>query len=50
MSSNVNCSYMARSSLTYIPGFFCEIFLSADVYRLCKLEKGGMELKKNLLL
>ena len=22
MSSNFNCSYMARSSLTYIPGFF----------------------------
>ena len=21
MSSNFNCSYMARSSLTYIPGF-----------------------------
>ena len=30
-------SYMARSSLTYIPGFFCEIFLSANIYRLCKL-------------
>jgi hypothetical protein len=27
---------MARSSLAYIPGFFCEIFLSADIYRLCK--------------
>jgi hypothetical protein len=37
MSANFNCSYMARSSLTYIPGFFCEIFLSADIYRLCKL-------------
>jgi hypothetical protein len=28
---------MARNSLTYIQGFFCEIFLSADIYRLCKL-------------
>jgi hypothetical protein len=37
MSSNFNCSYMARSSLTYILGFFGEIFLSADLYRLCKL-------------
>jgi UV DNA damage repair endonuclease len=36
MSSNFNCSYMARSSLTYIPCFFYEIFLSADIYRLCK--------------
>jgi hypothetical protein len=26
-----------RGSLTYIPVFFCEIFLSADIYRLCKL-------------
>jgi hypothetical protein len=33
----IHCSYMARSSLAYIPGFFCEIFLSADIYRLCKL-------------
>jgi hypothetical protein len=37
LSSNFNCSYIARSSLTYIPGFFCEIFLSADLYRLCTL-------------
>jgi hypothetical protein len=33
MSSNFNCSYMARSSLTYILGFFCEIF-SASLFRL----------------
>ena len=52
MSSNFNCSYMARSSLTYIPVFFCEIFLSADLYRLCKLgifwnrKKGGWNFKK----
>jgi hypothetical protein len=37
MSSNFNCSYMARSSLTYILDFFGEIFPSADLYRLCKL-------------
>jgi hypothetical protein len=38
MSSNFNCSYMAMSSLVYIYlGIFCEIFLSADLYRLCKL-------------
>jgi hypothetical protein len=30
---NFNCSYMARSSSV----FFCEIFLSADLYRLWKL-------------
>jgi hypothetical protein len=24
MSSKLSCSYMAMSSLTYIPGFFCE--------------------------
>jgi hypothetical protein len=30
---------MAMSSLAYIySGLFCEIFLSADLYRLCKLE------------
>jgi hypothetical protein len=28
---------MARRGLTYIPCFFYEIFLSADIYRLCKL-------------
>jgi hypothetical protein len=28
---------MARSSLAYVRGFFFEIFLSADIYRLCKL-------------
>jgi hypothetical protein len=33
MNSNFNCSYMAMSSLTYIPGFFCEIF-SARIFRL----------------
>jgi hypothetical protein len=38
MSWNFNCSYVARSSLAYIPCFFCEIFLSADIYRLCKLD------------
>jgi hypothetical protein len=27
MSSNLNCSYMARSSLTYIPGFSVKFFL-----------------------
>jgi hypothetical protein len=33
---------MARSSLAYVWGFFFEIFLSADIYRLCKLgELGG---------
>jgi hypothetical protein len=38
MSSNFNFSYMAMSSLTYIySGLFCEIFLSIDLYRLCKL-------------
>jgi hypothetical protein len=38
MSSNFNCSYMAMSSLAYIySGVFCEIFLSADLYRLCKI-------------
>jgi hypothetical protein len=26
MSSNFNCSYMARGSLTYIPGFSVKIF------------------------
>ena len=26
MSSNFNCSYMARSSLTYIPGFSVKLF------------------------
>jgi hypothetical protein len=26
MSSNVNCSYMTRSSLTYIPGFVVKFF------------------------
>jgi hypothetical protein len=26
MSSNFNCSYMAGSSLTYIPGFFQPIY------------------------
>jgi hypothetical protein len=25
-SSNFNCSYMARSSLTYIPGFYVKFF------------------------
>ena len=33
MTSNVNCSYMAMSSLTYISGLFCEIF-SATLFRL----------------
>jgi hypothetical protein len=37
MSSNLNCSYMARSSLAYVRWVFFEIFLSADLYRLCKL-------------
>jgi hypothetical protein len=27
---------MARSSLTYIPFFFCEIFLSADITQFWK--------------
>ena len=31
------CSYMARNSFNIYSGFFCEIFLSADIYRLCKL-------------
>jgi hypothetical protein len=26
MSSNFNCSYMAKSSLTYIPGFSVKFF------------------------
>jgi hypothetical protein len=26
MSSNFNCSYMARSSLTYVPGFSVKFF------------------------
>jgi hypothetical protein len=26
MSSNFNCSYMARNSLTYIPGFSVKFF------------------------
>jgi hypothetical protein len=34
ISLKFNCNYMARSSLTYIPGFLCERFLSADLYRL----------------
>jgi hypothetical protein len=33
MSSNFDCSYMARSSLTYFPVNFCETILSADLYR-----------------
>jgi hypothetical protein len=28
--------HLAMSSLTYIPVVFCEIFLSADLYRFCK--------------
>jgi len=37
MSSKFNCSYMAMSSLKIYSGFFCEIFLSVDLYRLYKL-------------
>jgi hypothetical protein len=29
MSANFNCSYMARSSLTYIPDFSVKFFLQA---------------------
>jgi hypothetical protein len=28
ISSNSNCSYMVRSSLTYIPGFSVKFFVS----------------------
>ena len=36
--AKIYCKYIARSNLTYVySGFFCEIFLSADFYRLCKL-------------
>jgi hypothetical protein len=38
------------SFLTYITGFFDELRTFAYFDRLCKLEKGGMKLKKNLLL
>jgi hypothetical protein len=34
MSSNLNCSYTARSSLAYVRGGFLEIFLSADRFGL----------------
>ena len=30
-------TWQGVSNLTYIPVFFCEIFLSVDLYRLCKL-------------
>jgi hypothetical protein len=30
MSSNFNCSYMARSSLTYIPGFSVKFFFHSQ--------------------
>jgi hypothetical protein len=30
--------------------FFCEMFLSADLYRLCKLENSNGQLKKFLFL
>ena len=38
------------SFLTYITGFFMNFELLADFDRLCKLEKRGDEIKKNLLL
>jgi hypothetical protein len=34
---------MARSSLTYITGFYCEIFLSADIYRLAAILVGSRD-------
>jgi hypothetical protein len=34
------------SFLTYITGFFYELWTFTDFDRLCKLEKGGDEIKK----
>jgi hypothetical protein len=44
---NLNCISIMMSFLTYIMGFFYELW---TFDRLCKLEKEGMKLKKNLLL
>ena len=40
------CSYIAKEQFNIYSGFFCEIFLSTDFYRLCKLEKRGDEIFK----
>ena len=44
---NLNCISIMMSFLTYITGFFYEIWTFAEFDRLCKLEKRGMKLKKN---
>jgi hypothetical protein len=48
-SSNLGISIM-MSFLTYITGIFYERWTFTDFDRLCKLEKRGDEIKKNLLL
>jgi hypothetical protein len=48
--TNLNCISIMMSFLTYITGFFYELWTFADFDRLCKLEKRGDGIKKILLL
>jgi glutaredoxin-related protein len=50
MCPNLNCISIMMSFLRYITGFFMNFELLSILTDYANLKKGGMKLKKNLLL